>query len=104
MHFAAENGTDAEITHTIEMQFKVRNIQNYSNLIHNITRYQNDQDLFDLFYSNNTYQTKYTNYDSFLGWYLKDVNPTSETPFTILDKGATEPRLLEYDDLVFDRI
>lgn len=104
LRFAAENGTDAEITHTIEMQFKVRNIQNYSNLIHNITRYQNDQDLFDLFYADNTYQTKYTNYDSFLGWYLKDVNPNSETPFTILDKGATEPRLLEYDDLVFDRI
>ena len=106
LRFAAENGTDAEITHTIEMQFKVRNIQNYSNLIHNITRYQNDQGLFNLFYdsTNNTYLTKYTNYDSFLAWYLKEVNPTSETPFTILDKGASEPRLLEYDDLVFDRI
>ena len=106
LRFAAENGTDAEITHTIEMQFKVRNIQNYSNLIHNITRYLNDQELFNLFYdsANNTYLTKYTNYDSFLAWYLKEVNPTSENPFTILDQGATQPRLLEYDDLEFDRI
>ena len=106
LRFAAENGTDAEITHTIEMQFKVRNIQNYSNLIHNITRYNDDGELFNLFYdsTNNTYLTKYTNYDSFLGWYLKEVNPTSENPFTILDKGATQPRLLEYDDLVFNRI
>ena len=99
LRFAAENGTDAEITHTIEMQFKVRNIQNYSNLIHNITRYLNDQELFNLFYdsANNTYLTKYTNYDSFLAWYLKEVNPTSENPFTILDQGATQPRLLEFD-------
>ena len=106
LKFATENGTDAEITHTIEMQFKIRNIQNYSNLIHNITRYENDQGLFDEFYdsTNNIYKTKYTNYDSFLAWYLKEVNPSSETPFTILDQGATEPRLLEYDDLVFDRI
>ena len=106
MRFAAENGTDAEITHTIELQFKIRNIQNYSNLIHNITRYTNDADLFAKFYddTNHVYLTKYTNYDSFLAWYLKEVNPTEENPFTILDQGATEPRLLEYDDLEFNRI
>ena len=106
MKFAAENGSDTEIAHTIELQFKVRNIQNYSNLIHNITRYQNDADLFAEFYDDetHTYLTKYTNYDSFLAWYLKEINPTKDEPFTILDQGATEPRLLEYDDLSFDRI
>lgn len=106
MYFAKENGTDTEKTHTIELQFKVRNVQNYSNLIHNITRYQNDAGLFAKFYdeTNHTYLTKYTNYDSFLAWYLKEVNPTSESPFVILDSGTNQNRLLEYDDLEFDHI
>ena len=106
MRFAAENGTDTEITHTIELQFKIRNIQNYSNLIHNITRYNNDDELFSKFYDeeNHSYLTKYTNYDSFLAWYLKEINPTAENPFTIAEEGSSEPRLLEYDDLTFNRI
>lgn len=100
-------GADA-IAHTIEIQFKVRNIQNYSNLIHNITRYNNDAALFAQFYDEDTqtYKTKYTNYDSFLAWYLREVNtdPTNPNPMTIVDEGATEPRLLEYDDLVYSHI
>ena len=100
MRFAAENGTDADITHTIELQFKVRNIQNYSNLIHNITRYQNDDDLYSAFYDeeNHNYKTKYTNYDSFLAWYLKE----NDIPYK--DPKTQENRNLEYDDLEFDRI
>lgn len=51
-----------------EMQFKIRNVQDYSNLIQNVTRYQNDE----LFY---TYgfitQTSYTNYDAFLNDFLR---------------------------------
>ena len=110
LYFATENGTDNEITHTIELQFKISNVQNYSNLIHNITRYtygsNNDDILFAKFYNEqtHTYQTSYTNYDSFLAWYLKNQNPIDENPLMILDTGATEPRLLEYDDLVYNRV
>ena len=101
----AQLGSDVNsIAHTIEMQFKIRNIQNYSNLIRNITRYNNDTELFNKFYEDGVYKTKYTNYDSFLTWYLREENPKSEHPITILDEGATEPRLLEYDDLVYSHI
>ena len=110
MRFAGT--TDAETAHTIELQFKVRNIQNYSNLIHNITRYSwsngsvTDNELFAEFYNTNThsYVTSYTNYDSFLAWFLKDINPTRQNPFTITDAGSSTPRLLEYDDLEFREI
>ena len=99
MKFAAENGSSTEIAHTIELQFKVRNVQDYSNLIRNITRYQNDADLFAAFYDTqtNSYKTSYTNYDSFLAWYLKENN----IPFT--DSSGVQ-RNLEYDDLEFDYI
>ena len=75
-------------------------------MIHNITRYNNDEELFNRFYDeeNHTYLTKYTNYDSFLAWYLKEINPTLETPFTIIEEGSSTPKLLEYDDLTFNRI
>ena len=49
-------------SNAIEIAFKVRNIQNYSNLITNITRYINDQDWFDAFEK----QSIYTNYDAYL--------------------------------------
>ena len=61
MKFAAENGSSTEIAHTIELQFKIRNVQDYSNLIRNITRYQNDSELFAAFYDTqtNSYKTSY---------------------------------------------
>ena len=49
-------------SNSIELQFKVRNIQNYKNLITNITRYIND----DEYYAAYIAQSDYTNYDAFL--------------------------------------
>lgn len=71
----------------IELQFKVRNIQDYSPLIHNITRYKNDDTYFKAFEA----QTEYTNYDSFLAHWL----PTQTD-----DKGNP----LSYDALEFDYV
>lgn len=104
MIFAQPGAGVEAVSHTIELQFKIRNIQNYSNLIHNITRYNQDEDLFNQFYADGHYLTPYTNYDSFLAWYLREENSKSDNPMTILDEGATEPRLLEYDDLVYSHI
>ena len=110
MKFAATNGSSTEIAHTIELQFKIRNVQDYSQLIHNITRYKKDgpningqsgnYDLFSKFYDTDTqsYKTSYTNYDSFLTWYLKEY----DIPFT--DPKTGENRSLQYDDLEFDYI
>ena len=88
--------TSGQVTHTIEIQFKVKNIQDYSTLIRNITRYKGDEDLFNLFYDTEqgTYKTKYTNYDSFLTAYLRD---------NVVYKADGVTRL-EYDDLEFNQI
>ena len=51
-------------SNAIEMAFKIRNIQNYSNLITNITRYKNDDEWYNAFIDPK--QTKHTNYDAYL--------------------------------------
>ena len=60
--------TQATESWTYEMQFKVRNIQDYTELIQNITRYKDDGALYEAFTAPE--QTQYTNYDSFLAYYL----------------------------------
>ena len=57
-------------SNTIAVQFKIRNIQNYKNLITNITRYVGDDDYYAAFIAPD--QKTYTNYDAFLQWYLRD--------------------------------
>ena len=49
-------------SNSIELAFKIRNIQNYSNLITNITRYKNDDSWYNAFIN----QTRYDNYDAYL--------------------------------------
>lgn len=95
--FANPNGPqDTKQSHTIELTFKIRNVQDYSNLIRTITRYENDGDLYKAFYNEETgkFNTTYTNYDAFLVWYLK----TYEVEF--VDKNGIKRRM-EYDDLKF---
>ena len=60
MTFASSSS--GEQSNTIEIQFKIRNVQNYSNLITNITRYEGD----DAWYAAFLNQDKYTNYDAYL--------------------------------------
>ena len=67
---------------TFEIQFKVRNVQTYDNLITNITRYKSDSEYYNAFRA----QTKYNNYDSFLHDWLPENTEIS------------------YDDLEFDRV
>ena len=71
MEFAkSEAGKES---HTIEMQFRVRNIQKYGNLINNVTRYKYDNVPDDAWYTEFLNQTKYDNYDAFLQWYLPTI-------------------------------
>lgn len=98
--FSNPSGSQAtEQSHSIELTFKVRNVQDYSNLIRTITRYKNDEDLYKAFYDEETgkFNTTYTNYDAFLAWYLK----TYEVEF--VDKNGIKRRM-EYDDLEFSHI
>ena len=101
MVFATPSGNAAtDLSHSIELMFKIRNVQDYSTLIHNITRYKNDSALYDAFYDeeNGAYKTGYTNYDSFLAWYLKENYIDYE------DSATGTHRALTYDDLDFDYI
>ena len=40
---------EAEQSVAIELQFKVRNIQDYTPLVHNVTRYQGDDKFYNMF-------------------------------------------------------
>ena len=66
---------------TFELEFKVRNVQSYENLVSNTTRYVGDEEYYLKFLA----QEKYKNYDSFLHDYLPTIGE-------------------EYDDLVFNRV
>ena len=66
---------------TFEMEFKVRNVQSYDNLVTNITRYEDDNSYYNAFMA----QEKYNNYDSFLHDYLPTIGK-------------------EYDDLKFKQV
>lgn len=89
MVFAGNN--DREQSHTLEFQFKIRNVQDYSNLIHNITRYKNDSEVFAAFYDSQTgYKTDFTNYDAYLADFFKN--------------GGSIGDCHDYDDLEFDRV
>ena len=45
-------------SHTFEFQFKIRNVQSYSNLISNITRYKQDAAYYDAFYGYVTFKAE----------------------------------------------
>ena len=88
MTFASTDSSQQ--SNSIEIQFKVRNVQDYSNLIHNVTRYTNDDKFYEAFKA----QTQYNNYDAFLQYYLPiyDLN------------GEEEDKRVTYDSLTFDRV
>ena len=82
----ATNSNSAQ-SHTFEFQFKIRNVQDYGQIIHNVTRYKGnseakhgtvynwtDDEVYEV-YNNRSYLDWsegriYDNYDAFLSWYL----------------------------------
>jgi hypothetical protein len=52
-------------SHTVEMQFKISNVQKYGNLIRNITRYKGDEDYY-LDFKEREAKGEYDNYDIYL--------------------------------------
>lgn len=71
--------TAEQQSHSVELQFRITNVQKYNKLISNITRYKNDTAWYNAFKA----QTKYANYDAYLQATL--------TPD-------------EYEGLVFDKV
>ena len=86
MTFAS--GDASKQSNTIEMQFAIKNIQDYSNLIKNTTRYKSDSKFYDAFLA----QDEYSNYDAFLQYWL---------PLYELAEGETRVTI---DSLEFDHV
>ena len=106
MQFMGQS-TDKE-SNSFELQFKIRNVQRYTNLITDITRYHNDTavkvkedgqedkvvSLYDLFENKQSeLGVNYSNYDAFLAWYLR-------TYYVINPKNVNSR--LTYDDLEYE--
>lgn len=85
MTFASNDSSKQ--SNSIEFQFKVRNIQDYSNLIKNTTRYKGDAKFYEAFLA----QTVYSNYDAFLQYWLPI--------YPLVDENETR---MEYDNLEFN--
>ena len=120
--------TAGEQSHTFEFQFKVRNVQDYANIVHNITRYKGNTEakhgivynwsdnmaiipidggqLVSVYYIFNHPECYlewsegklFDNYDAFLQWYLPEV--VAHTPeYQDPDQQIFPP---SYDDLEYD--
>lgn len=62
-------------SHSFEFQFRIRNVQNYDNLIKNITRYKNDSAYYEAFYGFISYAEDTANvYDINAYYFIKDDN------------------------------
>ena len=121
--FADQNASNQ--SHTFEFQFKVRNVQDYSQIIHNVTRYKaNSEPTHGRTYGNWTddfsyngapsvYQAftnrtylewsngrVYDNYDAFLQWYI----PEFITHNPELDDPNQQIFPVSYDDLEFRKV
>lgn len=86
MTFAS--GDASKQSNTVEMQFAIKNIQDYSNLIKNTTRYKSDGKFYEAFLA----QDEYSNYDAFLQYWL---------PLYELAEGETRVTI---DSLEFDHV
>ena len=86
MTFAS--GDASKQSNTVEMQFAIKNIQDYSNLIKNTTRYKSDGKFYEAFLA----QDQYSNYDAFLQYWL---------PLYELAEGETRVTI---DTLEFDHV
>ena len=75
-------GSDDNRNFSMEIQFRISNIQNYNNLIRNVTRYKNDTSWYDRFLVDMA-AGKYDNYDA---WLQANLDPET------------------YDKLEFDKV
>lgn len=78
-------GGNSNTSNSFDIQFKIRNIQNYANLIKTVTRYKNDDNWYADYVANG--QKEYASYDSYLGAKLPALNK--------------EGVMTNYDDLEF---
>ena len=121
--FATQNASNQ--SHTFEFQFKVRNVQDYSQIIHNVTRYRanteathgrtfgswtddfsynGDPSVYQAF-TERTYLEwsngrVYDNYDAFLQWYLPEY--ANHHPELLDPNQQIFPP--SYDDLEFRKV
>ena len=91
-------GGNSNTSNSFDIQFKIRNIQNYSNLIKTVTRYKNDDDWYTAYVAEG--QKQYASYDSYLGAILPAPNKEGEmTSYDDLEFVGTE-KFISLENLV----
>lgn len=83
--------TVANQSRTFELEFKVRNVQDYSNLVKEITRYSGDDRYWDAYLA----QSNFTNYDD----YLQNFVATEEGYTYDFNGSPLNPDHKTYDEL-----
>lgn len=83
--------TVANQSRTFELEFKVRNVQDYSNLVKEITRYSGDDRYWDAYLA----QSNFTNYDD----YLQNFVATEEGYVYEFNGSPLNPDHKTYDEL-----
>ena len=91
-------GGNTNTSNSFDIQFKIRNIQNYANLIKTVTRYKNDDNWYADYIA--TGQKQYASYDSYLGAILPAPNKEGvETSYDDLEFVGTE-KFISLENLV----
>ena len=91
-------GGNTNTSNSFDLQFKIRNIQNYANLIKTVTRYKNDDNWYANYVAEG--QKEYASYDSYLGALLPAPNKEGEmTAYDDLEFVGTE-KFISLESLV----
>lgn len=91
-------GGNTNTSNSFDLQFKIRNIQNYANLIKTVTRYKNDDNWYADYVAEG--QKEYASYDSYLGALLPAPNKEGEmTAYDDLEFVGTE-KFISLESLV----
>lgn len=80
--------SSAQQSKTFEFEFKIRNVQDYSNLIKEYTRYSGDQDYWSAFVAQMNDADGYDNYDSYLKYVLSQ--PGAQTTYDKLTENFSD--------------
>ena len=82
-------GGNSNTSNSIDIQFKIKKIQNYANLIKTVTRYKLDDNWYADYVAEG--QKEYASYDSYLGAILPAPNKEGEmTSYDDLEFNGTE--------------
>ena len=89
-------GSDTTSSKTFELQFKIKNVQDYTTLVTNYTLYKDgregkdwtDEEVFEMFKAQRNNPDGFNNYDAYLAYILPELQKTN-------------PEIPSYEDLTY---